>query len=79
MTSGERMVWAGAFNHALAHGHSAARACEVAANAVAELHTIRSDQVTENERAMLDDMLGAGGDRKPAPGTFLAHAKPEHG
>jgi hypothetical protein len=61
--SGERMVWAAAFVSARSHGHDAASAAAIAAKCVASMQTIRTDQVSDAERAYLDDMLSAGADR----------------
>lgn len=57
------MVWAAAYAGALADGHRPGKAAEIAAEAVASMHTIRYGSVSTSALAYLDDMLGTGADR----------------
>lgn len=66
MTSGERMVWAVAFDRAMASGMSAHHAAFVAQIRVKALQDAAAGALAEGDdetRAGIDDMLGTGADR----------------
>lgn len=65
MTSGERMVFAAAFAHSMAHEEAVADACLAATRAVHALRDAANPTRLhyDDVRAMLDDMVSNGGDR----------------
>jgi hypothetical protein len=84
MTSGERMVWAAAYVAAQSQrGATPAAAAALAAHTVASMHSISSVDVTDAQRAYLDDMLGTGAERvevevrtvRNVDGTMVGEAK----
>jgi len=58
MSNGERMVWANAFERAIADGRNLTECVAAAHRAVAGLRNARYLELTEDSRAMLEDMLG---------------------
>lgn len=58
MTNGERMVWANAFERAWDAGYNLTECVDAAHRAVVGLRNCRSLELTEDSRAMLEDMLG---------------------
>lgn len=65
MTSGERMIWAAEFVRARAAGFGSAEAVGFACTAIHALKVVmeRDPEISSEDRAMVDDMLGNGADR----------------
>ncbi len=66
MTSGERAIWAAAFERALADGRDFERAAEVAAGRVRivrEMSSPNAGGLSDRARSMLVDMTSTGADR----------------